>query len=421
MSIKSKEKSLLFVTTRLPFPATSGRKNSLYHYCKIIKEIGYKVIVASFDDGSDLKYKPDFIDELIILPNPSKVKKILNILKNSFILRKFPMQVSLYYDSKISDIVKETVDMYNPSIVICDMVRTTEYLKGLNNVTTVADLDDRLSLRYQRQLDCDINEVNPYGLFLYSLPKFFQKILMLNFLKKYVMKIEIKLLKKYELDIGKKSDHTIFVAKNETDSFNKELGEDKAITIPIGVDVDYFKNEESTEINKDDIIGFLGVLNVSHNENAVKRFSKEIMPLILKKKINAKFVIIGGGASNELKKLSNDSIIFTGRVDDVREYLKKCKVFVCPLSFGSGIKTKNLEAMSMGLPVVTTTIGAENINAVDKRDWFIIDDNNEFANKIIELINNENLRKTIGKNAEYYIRDNWTWDLVKKSLEELIK
>ena len=416
----NEKKKLLFITTRLPFPTTSGRKTSLYNYCKIMKELGYELIVASFNDDSDISLKPDFIDELIILPNPKKITKIFNILKDSFLTQKFPLQVSLYYDKKIQKKIDDIVEKKKPDIVIADMVRTTEYIKNLKNVITVADLDDRLSLRYERQLKCDINEVNPYGLFLNSLPRLIQKIAMLNIIKKNVMKNEIKLLKKYELNVGNATNYTIFVAENETRNFNKELGKDKALTVPIGVDIEYYNNKNFNKI-KEDYIGFLGVLNVSHNENAVKGFIKNILPIILKGNNNIKFMVIGGGASKELLDLQSDSVIFTDRVDDVREYLRKCKVFVCPLNFGSGIKTKNLEAMALGLPIVTTTIGAENINAIHKKDWYVADDKEEFAKYVLDLIENENLREEMGNNAEKYIRENWTWSLAKKSLKKILK
>ena len=169
-------KVILFITSRLPFPATSGRKNSLYNYCKIIKKLGNRLIVASFDDGSNANDKPEFIDKLIILPKISTKTKIYNLLKYSFFTNKFPMQVSLYYDKKIKEKIKEIIQLENVEIVIADMVRTTEYIKDLDNVYKIADLDDRLSLRYKRQLECNINDVNPYGLFLNSVPKFIKKI-----------------------------------------------------------------------------------------------------------------------------------------------------------------------------------------------------------------------------------------------------
>lgn len=414
-----KDKTILFITTRFPFPAVSGRKTSLYHYCRIMKKLGYKLIVASFFDNFSIKDKPDFIDELIVLPRISSKTKIFNIIKYSLIKREYPLQVSLYFDKKIKKIIDDLVIEKQSNIVIADMVRTTEYLKGLNVGNIIADLDDLLSLRYQRQLDCSLSDVNPYGLFLESLPKFFQKILLLTPIKKTVMKSEIKLLRKYELRIGRVTDKTIFVAYNETNIFNKLLGENKAVTIPIGVDVDYFLNDNTLKPDSN-YVGFLGVLNVAHNESAIKHFVKNILPKVLKVKPDVKFLIIGGGATVGLKKLASENVIFAGRVDDVREYLKKCKIFVCPLTFGSGIKTKNLESMSMGLPVVTSVIGAENIDAVSGKDWIVAESDEDFANSILKLLDDDKLRTKIGKCGSNFVRKNFTWQVAEKELKKIL-
>ena len=412
-------KTILFITTRFPFPAVSGRKTSLYHYCRIIKKLGYNLVVASFSDDFNVEDKPEFIDDFIVLPKISAKTKLLNIIKYSFIKRKYPLQVSLYYDKKIKKLINDVVVSKNVNIVIADMVRTTEYLLDLNVDTIIADLDDRLSLRYRRQLECSLVDANPYGLFLNSLPKILQKILLITPIKKFVMKNEINLLDKYEIYIGNITNKTIFVAKSESDSFNRQLGQKKAITVPIGVDVDYFVNKDNNA-NKENYIGFLGVLNVAHNESAIKHFVNDIFPKVLKKNKKAKFLIIGGGATAELKKLASKNVIFTGRVDDVRDYLSQCKVFVCPLTFGSGIKTKNLEAMSMELPVVTSYIGAENIDAINGKDWFVADSNEDFAEKIVYLLENDKERNKMAKNGSNFVRKNFTWEIAEKEFKKIL-
>lgn len=414
----SKEKKILFVMPRLPFPATSGRKTSLYHYCRILsEELGYKLIVVAFlEKGDDPNLKPEFIDRLEILPKATVVTKVKNIFVDSILLKKHPMQVSLYWNPKAKKIIDVLVDEEHPDIIIGDMVRSTEYIKDYD-VLRIADLDDRISLRYQRQLDYDITGINPYGAFLNNLPKIVQKIMLNQSLKKYVVKNEIKLLKKYELRIAKQCDKTIFVAQNEADILNKELNTKKAYAVPIGVDVNYFSHDYKNRNNKK--IVFLGALSVAHNEFAVRYFVKQIFPLILKGNSEATFWVVGGGASEDLLKLQSDKVIFTGRVEDVREYLRECDVFVCPMTFGSGIKTKNLEAMAMGLPVVTTSIGAENINACNGRDWIVTDSKKEFANSVLEILANENKRLLMSENGSKYVRQNFTWDVAREKFRNM--
>lgn len=417
---KNKKQTILFVMPRLPFPTVSGRKTSLYHYCRILsEELGYRLVVAAFTEkGDNPDLKPDFIDKLVILEGPSKLEKLNNILIRSTVCSKFPMQVSIYLSQKAKKQIKSIVEEENPIAVIADMVRCSEYIRDLKTYR-IADLDDRISLRYRRQLEMDEDNMNPYGAFLETLPKLIQKIALFKPLKLAVLKREIKLLTTYELEIGKVCDKTVFVAKNEADTFNSELKEDKAIAIPIGVDVDYFHPQEIQ--NKENVISFLGAMNVAHNENAAKHFITDIFPMILEQMPTAKVLIIGGGVSDSLKSLASEKIVFTGRVKDVREYLKMSKVFVCPMIFGSGIKTKNLEAMAMGLPLVTTSVGSENIDAINGKDWFIADSDDYFASKVVDILQDHELEKSLSINSRSFIMSNFTWSVAKEQFEKVLE
>lgn len=413
-----KEKTVLFVMPRLPFPTSSGRKTSLYHYCRILsEELNYRLVVAAFLEAEDDPgKKPAFIDKLVILPKASAKKRIMWIIKDSFLLHRKPMQVSLYWSPEAKEIVDQIIQEEKPDYVIGDMVRTTEYIKDAD-AFRVADLDDRISLRYQRQLDSDIEGINPYGAFLNTVPVFLRSLMTFRPIKIAVLKQEINLLRSYELQMGATCDKTVFVAESEVVQFNAELGKEKAVAIPIGVDTEYFSYRKTGESGN--CVGFLGAMSVAHNEHSVRHFVRDIFPSVLQKCPDAKFLVIGGGTSEELRRLASDHVEFVGRVEDVREYLQKCKVFVCPMTFGSGIKTKNLEAMSLGLPVVTSTIGAENIRAVNGHDWIVSDRDEDFAKAVVDLLVDDEAREIIGRNASEYIAQTFTWDVAKERFEEM--
>lgn len=417
--LDDEKKTVIFVMPRLPFPTTSGRKTSLYHYCKILSdELGYRLVVAAFlENGDDINLKPDFIDELIVLPKAGIFEKVFNVFFKSLILKICPIQVSLFWSRKAKKVIDRSVISYKPCVVIADMVRTIDYIKNID-CYRIADLDDRISLRYEREMKNNLDDINPYGAFLYTLPCFIRNMVMREKIKSFVMKNEIMLLKKYEKNVALQCDRTILVAQKEVESLNLEINAQKAVCVPIGVDIDYYV--PCYDVNKNNIIAFLGAMNVAHNEGAVKYFIKEIMPKILKFVPDAKFVVIGGGGDESLFNLSDEHIFFTGRVDDVRETLAEAKVFVCPMSFGSGIKTKNLEAMAMGLPIVTTSIGAENIDAKNGEEWFVVDSDIDFVEKVVFLLNNSCVADEMGKKARRYVENNWTWKKARYSLEEAI-
>lgn len=413
-------KTIVFVMPRLPFPAVSGRKNSLYHYCKILHQLGYRVVVLAFLEPGDIpSLKPEFIDRLEILQNSSLKRKLINIVQKSLIKKTWPLQVGLFWSLEADAFVKEIVKEEAPVAIIADMVRTTEYLRNVSCIK-IADLDDLISLRYQRQLEYDLNSINPYGSYLRKMPEIIQKILLSNRVKQSVVKREIELLRKYECSISREFDKTIFVAQKEADLINEEVGSDKVVAIPIGVDYEYFSHKESSVSKVENMISFLGQMSVAHNESAAIYFIEKILPMVKTRVPKSKFVIIGGGVSERLFKYASEDIIITGRVDDVRTYIQKSKVFVCPLKFGSGIKTKNLEAMAMGVPVVTTEIGAENIDAKSDEQWYIVRNDIDFVEKVVLLLEDEKKNRHIGKNGQQYVKENWTWDKTSRLFKEIL-
>jgi len=411
---------IVILSERLPYPPTSGTKNLLYNYCKILHEkLGMDVVNISFmEQEDDVSLKPDFISKTYELPNPSGKTKLFNIIIKTFFQRKYPIQVSLFWDLKIKKRIYEILNEEKPDYVIADFIRTTEYFKDFHGYR-IADLQDLLSLRYERQLKVNLETINPYGAYLYRMPKATQAFLNIAAIKKVVMRTEIKLLRTFEKNVGSQYDRVMFVARSEGDLFDKIIGQHKSLVVPLGVDYEYFSQELTIE-KVSHSIAFMGALNVAHNENGILHFIKHIFQLVLKRTPDARLYIIGGGATEQIKQFASENIILTGKVEDVRIAISSCEVFICPLQFGSGIKTKNLEAMAMGMPVVTTTIGAENIDAQSGADWYIADDNNKFADAIVWLFDDESLRNRIGFSGQLFVKNNFTWAFAEKAFEEVL-
>ena len=101
-------KEIVFLTARLPYPASSGRKNVMYNYCKILHETyGYAITVISYLENEDVpELKPDFIKNVIVLPNISAKQKIKNLLVKTCIQHDWPMQVSLFWSEENAHRIK---------------------------------------------------------------------------------------------------------------------------------------------------------------------------------------------------------------------------------------------------------------------------------------------------------------------------
>jgi glycosyltransferase involved in cell wall biosynthesis len=108
-------------------------------------------------------------------------------------------------------------------------------------------------------------------------------------------------------------------------------------------------------------------------------------------------------------------------VDDIRPCLDKCEIIISPLKMASGIQNKILVAMAMNKPIVSTKESIGEINKFLKNDIIIVEDNKEFARKIIELFSNKVLLNKTGKNGRNIVKKNYSWESLGYKVDNLIR
>lgn len=418
-------KKVLFLTTRLIYPVNDGRKVVLYNYCKGL-ELYHNCEVRLFsilDDKEEQVEQPQFISKVYYGSMPNKFEKIKNLVAKSILLSKWPLQVSLYYSKKTKKYLDQVINEYNPDVVICDMARTAEYFKDLDGMkyNKILDMDDILSKRYRRQMVNDNLGKDAVGALASKIPKFLDKFIEKFKVMKYILGKEVKNLSKYEKDISRHYRKIVFVSSIEAKEFGQEIGdEDKTIDITIGVDYDYFSEDIADEKIENAIV-FLGNMYVAHNKDAVNHFLEDIYPGIQKQVPNSRFVIVGRCA-NEYKKilLKYNNVEVTGEVNDIRKYVQKCSVAVAPLVYGSGIKTKILETMAMGIPVITNDVGIEGIDLTDGKNILVANSDEEFIAKTIELLKNDDIRNCMSVKSKEFIKYNHKWNNILQRFKEVL-
>lgn len=416
-------KKILFLTTRLVYPINDGRKVVLYNYCKGLSELhNCEVRLFTIGETNNNIKQPDFISKVYYGNLPDKIEKIKNLVIKSLILNDWPLQVSLYFSKKTKKELYEVIENYNPDIVICDMARTAEYLKDLNikDYNKILDMDDLLSKRYFRQIQSNNYGNNSIGAYSEKIPKILRSFLSVRSLMKTVLTKEARLLRTYEVSIANHYSSVVFVSPIEATEFNKSSGENKAIDITIGVDSNFFhKNDNLIEVPKS--IVFIGNMYVGHNKDSVNIFLDKIFPLIQEEIPDVTFRIVGRCSKQYKDKFSSiDNVEVTGEVSDLKSYVQDCCVSVAPLAYGTGIKTKILESMAMGVAVVTNNIGAEGLEVEDGKEIVIENNNEMMAKRIIELITNNKLRLEIASNGQAYVNKNHDWGKILKRFKLLI-
>jgi glycosyltransferase involved in cell wall biosynthesis len=205
---------------------------------------------------------------------------------------------------------------------------------------------------------------------------------------------------------------TVFVSSVDA-TFAGALAPDaNCITIPNGVDIDYF-NVGVAE--RDGSMVFTGDLAYAPNRDAADFLIDEVLPRI-PADLMPHFYLVGQRPSANLTGMNRNDITVTGFVDDLRPYLANASVYVSPLRFGSGIKNKVLEAMSMGLTVIGTPVSFEGIECQDGRDCIVAQaDADDLAKRIMEVVKNPELLSSIGAAARQLIEKKYSWDSIRKA------
>ena len=355
-----KNKKLLFVTTRLFWPTDSGRKLSLYYYCKGIHEkYNCDIYIYSFLESGqtekDIEKKPEFIKDVRLAKPIGKIDKIQNLVTKTLVTRKWPIQCSLYYSRQNSEQIKKYCDEIQPDYIFTDMIRTSMYYDAFRHsrALKVLDMDDLLSARYERQLHA-MYKSNISGQYSGRLPGIINKLIGNQMVRNAVLTMERDLTAKAEIHYSKLYDKVIFVSAVETAYLNKKLP-GKAITIPVGINA--VPERELAITPEKYLLSYVGNLKVAANVDTLHWIISDILPKIHH---NVKFMVIGKCPDDIKEKYKdNNHVIFTGRVDNLVEYIRKSQIFLSPILYGTGIKTKILEAMSMGVPVVTNDVGRE--------------------------------------------------------------
>ncbi len=231
-----------------------------------------------------------------------------------------------------------------------------------------------------------------------------------------------KLLKKArqtkdrELAIYRKADAIITVTEKDWEQVKDHLPGMAHYVIPNI----HAADSAPVELNGRSGLVFVGNFNHLPNVDAVNYFLREIFPEIKKKMPDMMLTIVGPHLPGDVVSLKSDDIIVVGYVPKTEPYLKKARVSIAPLRYGAGMKGKIGEAMSHGLPVVTTSIGAEGMGLTHGETAMIADSPEGFAECVVRLCSDDALWRRVAAGSKEFIRENFSFKKVGGQLAHML-
>jgi GT2 family glycosyltransferase len=163
---------------------------------------------------------------------------------------------------------------------------------------------------------------------------------------------------------------------------------------------------------------FLGNFSHTPNRDAVQFFVREVLPILRESLDAVKLYVVGGNAPKEIAALASTEVWVLGYVPDIEPLFASCRVMIAPLRFGAGVKGKIGESLAHGLPVVTTTIGAEGMGLDDGAHALIADDARAFADAILRAYTDHSLWQKLSDGGFAHVAANFAPEVVRHIIND---
>jgi glycosyltransferase involved in cell wall biosynthesis len=228
-------------------------------------------------------------------------------------------------------------------------------------------------------------------------------------------------LRREELGTYRDADGVYLCSAADERHIQDQLPGVRTAVIPNAADVEYSRPRPTDPPPDGRTVVYFGLLSYVPNVDGVIHFVKDIWPRITEAHPEARCKIIGGRAPASLLALAGPRVELTGFVSDLRPHLAAAAAVVVPLRLGGGTRLKIVEAMAMGKAIVSTTLGAEGIEAVPGRDLLVEDDPAAFADAVNRLLAEPGLAARIGKSARQLAVERYAWSGAARALESFYR
>ncbi len=407
---------ILFITPQLPFPPDKGATIRTFALIKGMAQRGHEIHLLSFiRSEDDLAWLPQMRPyvanaDCVLAPERSARTRLRRLLTSSL-----PDMAWRLPSEEFSALLTQVLRRENFDIVQVESMEVAQY--ALQATTERASgsrrplvFFDNLNAEYvlqRRAYEIDRRRLKTWPKALYSW-------------------LQWRRLRSYETRVCTRVDGVLAVSEADAHAI-QELDESIRVSVvPNGVDCTFFSTAakpaeypEETKIKHLASIVFTGTMNFRPNVDAVLWFCEEILPLIKKEAYHVHFYIVGQWPTAAVRALAGPAVSVTGYVSDIRPYIMNSAVYVVPMRMGSGTKLKVMEAMAMGIPVVSTSLGAEGIDVVAGEHLHLADTPADFAHAVVTLLNDSRERQRLASNARRLVEEKYDWTTIVPSLEAI--
>jgi sugar transferase (PEP-CTERM/EpsH1 system associated) len=388
---------ILFLCHRFPFPPKDGARIRPFNMIRHLSASGHEVIVASLarsteetNEGRGISpYCSSF--EIVEVHDPMQMARMVVRLPTPT-----PSSMGYFYSPKLARLIRELLGRQRFDLILVHCSSVAQYVAGVRGVPKIldfCDMDSQKWLEYARYKPFPLSA----GYRLEGLK---------------LQREEKRLARMFDLCTA-----TTLAEWETLEGYGLGVASD---WFPNGVDSDYFAPTE--EPYDPDTLAFVGRMDYYPNQECMFDFCANVLPLVRHRRPGVQLFIVGANPSSEVKKLGEiPGVTITGSVPDVRPYLRQSAVMVAPLNIARGTQNKILEAMAMGVPVVTSRAAAKGVDALPGEHFVVADTAEEKANAMLRLLEDRGERQRLAVAGQARMLSHHSWSSSMRRLDAIIE
>lgn len=391
---------ILIVAPYTPFPPDTGGRIRIFEEINILSQ-KHEVAVASFVYTKDELKKASGLQKLCAKFEPVMYTNAIKVQRD------VPDMAQRYITPEMRETILAIRKEFMPDVAILQHVYMSYYRPLLPQFTILEE--QNIESKILENAFCVINKDFSKPLIRTYATWFFENT-----------EYQAKLLADYENTHWPHYPLRITVSDLDKKEMDARCIVGESVVINNGVDI------ASRQIIPQKFpllrsIIFFGSLDYYPNLDGLTWFISEILPIIWDSDPTIQFLIAGRNPPKGLKKICDDKrITIVANPSSIRSVAQYSSIAVVPLRIGGGTRLKILDAMSLGLPVISTSLGCEGLEVADQENILIKDEVNSFASSVVSLLDDRNSYLRIRENARKLVEKSYTWENVYSKLESKI-
>ena len=393
---------ILWLKTELLHPVDKGGKIRTYNMLKELKR-DHHVTYLTLDDGSasaeDRSKASEYCHDLVCIPHTRREKFTPGFYVELFLnlVSQHPYAIKKYESAAMRREIVERARNNSFDLLVCDFLAPAANVPRTLAIPAVLFQHNVEAMIWKRHYEVQTNPV-----------------------KKAYLYGQWQKMRRFEREMCRRFDSVIAVSADDREQMKREYGAKAVFDVPTGVDVEFFRPSGEAKSSPHNLV-FTGSMDWLPNDDAIRYFMREIMPLIKQRVPDATLTVVGRNPAPALVELgkTDASLVITGRVEDVRPYMENAAAYIVPLRIGGGTRLKIYEAMAMEKAVISTTVGAEGLPLTDGVELLLADEPGAFAAAVVRVLTDSSYAAELGQRAASIVRKNFGWRQVTERFIEI--